>query len=123
MASEITVQVSLKATKTNLVVPKFGGTAFQPTMTGTNVTAGCQAIGFAAHETIPVTDVGTPGWAYFKNTDATNFVQIGTDVAAAFVPFVKLLANEECVLRLGTTAPYAKADTASVDLQYVILET
>lgn len=123
MASEITVQVSLKATKGNFILPKFGGTAFQPTMTGTNSTGGTQAIGTATHETLPVTDVGAAGWAYFKNTDATNFVQIGTDNAGTFIPFLKLLATEEVVCRLATAAPYAKADTASVDLQFQILET
>ena len=84
---------------------------------------GTQTIGFAAHEAIVITDLTTVGWCYFRNRDATNFVQIGADVAAAFVPVVRLNAGEACVFRMSQAlTPYAKADTAAVILECNILD-
>jgi len=88
-----------------------------------NVAAGAPTIGFAAHEALVMQDVAAAGWARFENLDATNFVEIGVDVAAAFVPFLKLLPNEPPVfVRLATNAPYAKANTAAVRLDYEIFQ-
>ena len=84
---------------------------------------GTQTIGFAAHEALVVTDITTLGWARFRTRDAANFVQIGLDVAAAFVPLVRLNAGEECVFRLsqGITV-YAQADTGAVIMDRDILD-
>jgi len=121
MANEITFSTSLKVTKGDFTDSKSGSdTADMATATAAG---GTPSIGTSSHEAILVTDVGTPGWAWFKNIDATNYVQIGVDVSATFYPFVKLLPGESCVLRLGTTAPYAKANTGAVKLQYLILDT
>jgi hypothetical protein len=121
MADEIRANLSLTVTKGSLSLSKlFNDTA---DMAGTKYSAGCQSIGHAAHEALVVSgDIATAGWAYFRNTDATNFVQVGVDVSTAFHPLVKLLPGEACVLRLATTAVYAKADTAAVDLDYVVFE-
>jgi hypothetical protein len=86
------------------------------------VAAGVPSIGFAAHEAIVMQDVASAGWARFCNTSATNFILIGTDSTGTFIPFLKLLAGEEVWVRLGTNAPYAKADTAAVLLDYEIFQ-
>ena len=84
---------------------------------------GTQSIGFAAHEALVLTDITTNGWAYFRNRNATNFVELGVDVAATFYPLVRLNANEGCVLRLSQgITPYAQADTAAVILERLILD-
>ena len=84
---------------------------------------GTQTIGFAAHEALAVTDLTTLGWCHFRNRDATNFVQIGTDVAAAFVPVVRLNAGEACMFRASQAATlYAQADTAAVILERTIID-
>lgn len=82
--------------------------------------AGVASIGFAAHEALPMGDVAAAGWAAFKNLDATNFVTIGIDSGGTFHATIKLKAGESCVARLASNAPYAKADTAAVKLQYEI---
>ena len=84
---------------------------------------GSQTIGFAAHEALVVTDITTLGVASFRNRDATNFVEIGVDVAATFYPLVRLNANESWIFRLsqGITL-YAQADTAAVILDRDILD-
>jgi len=93
------------------------------TRTGEAAARGTASIGFAAHEAIPLGDVTTLAWAEFANHDTTNYVEIGTDVAAAFVPFLRLNAGERCVCRLSAAiAPYAKANTAAVNLEYHIFQ-
>lgn len=120
--ADINVTGHLILTKGNLkrsftTTKSFDFVATAPAMAG-----GVATIGFAAHEAIVMQDVAAAGWARFENLDSTNFVQIGIDVSAAFHPFVKLKAGEFCILRLGTNAPYAKADTAAVQLDYEIFQ-
>lgn len=87
-----------------------------------NVAAGVPNIGFAAHEALVMQDVSSAGWARFENLDSTNFIQIGVDSGGTFIPFLKLLAGEYTFVRLATSAPYAKADTAAVKLDYEIFQ-
>ena len=68
-------------------------------------------------EALALGDVTTPGWSVFQNLDDTNFVEIGV---GSFTPFLKLKPTEQCLVRLGTTAPRAQADTAAIDLFYII---
>lgn len=124
MANEIHVFLKLTATKGSLsVAPPQLNTTFTLSAAAPNVAGVTQAIGFAAHEVVTVGDVATLGWAWFKNTDATNFVQIGLDVGATFYPLVRLNAGEAGCFRLaqGITV-YAKADAAAVVLEKYILD-
>lgn len=122
MANEITVNASLSVNKSPLKLDQHMVQGLF-TMAGTRYGAGVQTIGFAAHELIVVpADLATAGWAWFKNVSATNFVQIGLDVAAAFVPFVKLQPGEFAILPLAVLANYAKADTGAVALEWRVLE-
>ena len=123
MADEISANASLRVLKGYLDLTRAPAPV-RATMAGAHMSAGVNSIGFAAHEALPVSgDVATAGWAFFRNLDATHFVQVGLDVAAAFVPFLKLLPGEFAgPVRLATTAVYAKADTAAVALDWMILE-
>lgn len=76
-----------------------------------------QTIGFAADEAIQLGDVTTPGYAVFQNLDDTNYVEIGV---GSFTAFMKLKPGELAICRLSTTAPRAQANTADVDLFYII---
>lgn len=76
-----------------------------------------QEIGSASDEALALGDVTTPGFAVFQNLDDTNYVEIGT---GSFTAFLKLKPGELAMCRLGTTAPKAQADTAAVDLFYII---
>ena len=70
----------------------------------------------AAGTAVTMTNITTAGWAFFRNTDPVNYVQVGVQVGGVFYAFVKLKAGEWCLLRLGTNAPYARANTAAVPL-------
>ena len=84
-----------------------------------------QSIGNSADEALVIGDVTTGGtnlgWAMFYNRDPTNFVVIthGDNASA----FLKLKAGEVAgPMRLGTNTPFALADTAAVELEYLIIE-
>lgn len=76
-----------------------------------------------SEEAINLGEVTSPGWFMAINRDETNFVmiQVGTSGAA----FAKLRPGEFCLLRLGTgaTAPYAIADTAACQIEYMVFAT
>lgn len=119
MAQEITLTLKMSVAK-GYLVQKFDPGTILVDLTGTTAIGGVQDIGTTA-EALSITDVSTAGYAYFRNTDTTNFVEIGTGTAGSFVAFAKLKAGEAAILRLGTNAPTARANTASVRLQFYIL--
>lgn len=82
---------------------------------------GVQEISHTAHEALPTANAGDGGLFFFRNLDATNYVEVGLDDTGSFVPFLKLLPGEYSIGRLSSSAIYAKADTAAVDLQYRML--
>jgi hypothetical protein len=86
-----------------------------------------QEIG-TTREALQLGDVTTPGYCVFINLDDTNFVEIGVEGfidgvgTVGFIGFLKLKPGEQCLVRLTTTAPYAKADTAAVELFYIMYQ-
>jgi hypothetical protein len=121
MANELTLTLSMSASKGFLV--SRSAASLRRDISGDSYAAGVQAIGFAAHEAVVIAaEVATAGFCWFKNLDATNFVQIGVDVGAAFYPLVKLLPGDCAIVPLATTTLYAKADTAAVNLEFCLLE-
>ena len=121
MAQEITVTARLSVSK-GFLVQKMDPGAVLIDMSGTAAIGGAQDIGTSTNaESITMSDVSSAGYAWFRNTDTTNYVEIGTGTGASFAPFIKLKAGEIAVCRLGTNAPTAKANTAAVKLQYYIL--
>jgi len=123
MADEITVIATLRVSNGQLS-ERWSKSNLKVDQSAARAAGSVQIIGTGAHEAIVLTDITTAGYAFFKNLEAAggNFVEIGVDVGATFYPFVKLKAGEVAVLRLGTNAPYAKADTGNVNLQVRVME-
>lgn len=120
MANEISLSGRITVTKGDFTYSRSFSDAID--MTGGEVSSGIASVSNSAHEAIPVTDIGTAGVAFFRNLDATNYVEIGIDDGGSFVAMLKLKAGECALVRLGTNAPYAKANTAAVRLEYAIVE-
>lgn len=124
MANEITVSTTLTCTNGDFSYSrKVSSQQYDQAASGGR--GGVQSIGFAAHEAILVTDVTTEGWCFFRNLDSTNFVDIGVDVAATFEPMIRLEPGEPALFRASKDAGatlYAKADTAAVKIEYMVLE-
>lgn len=75
------------------------------------------------YEALYVTGLSTGGAAYFYNNDPTNYVDIGLEVSAAFQPLIRIPPQTFAFLpRLSTTALFARANTAAVNLSYFIFQ-
>ena len=119
MANELSMSMRMKLDNGFLTVDKRINLGdFLVTQTTQALVSNVQAVGTAA-EALVLGEITTPGWAYFENLDATNFVEIG---GGSFTAFVKLKPLEKCMFRIGIAAPQAKADTAGINLFYIILD-
>lgn len=123
MANEITLRWNMSVEKGNLDRRKAPDTqsitlnAASPAVAG-----GVQNIG-TTYEAITLGDISTNGVSWFKNLDATNYVEIGVEVAATFYPLVRLNAGESYPFRLAQgVTPYARANTAAVLLEKEIFD-
>ncbi len=68
---------------------------------------------------IPLGQVSSPHWAFFKNVDPTNFITIFNGVSGS--SFLKLYPGEGHPAALDETGTYyAMADSADANLQYLI---
>lgn len=74
-----------------------------------------------SEETLAIhSDIGTVGYVFIQNMDSSNFIQLGP--ATGRTDF-KLLAGEGMIFRLNSgTTIYMKADTSSVDVEYIVVE-
>ena len=121
MANEIRMDASLTIETTNLRETYSPG-SISIDMASSKGDGGVQEIGTAsAGEAINVVDVSVGGMFFARNIDATNYVEVGVQTGGTFYPFLKLLPGEYTVGRLGTIAPFARANTANVDVQYRII--
>jgi hypothetical protein len=120
MADEI--RITKKRVLINGSLRRSWSSSYRQTQTTAKVVSQTQTIGQSAHEAIVLGDVSTPGRIKVENLDATNYVEIGIDVTGTFHPLVRVLPGAVEEFRLTPTAvPYAKANTAAVELDYEIL--
>jgi hypothetical protein len=118
MANELTVSCSLKFAKSGREISKsYSG--IQVTVSGDAWVAGIQNIG-TSEEAIDLGDVGTPGFFIGKNLDATNFLSLRPGTGDDNM--VKMKAGEPALFRMEATAPFAIANTAACDLEYLLIE-
>lgn len=124
MANEVSLTVRLLVKKpTTITLMDFSPGTLQFDMSGNNGDGHRIAVVPTTHGAVPIpTDVGTEGYAYFRNLDASNFIQIGVEVAATFYPLVKLKAGRVAVFPLAIQGAFWKADTATCRVQYGVVE-
>ena len=120
MANEVTLSVSLNYVrgKTNITVEESN---LNVDVTGDLLVHHVQNVGFASEEALDLGGVTAGGYMFARNLDATNFVSIRSGTGATNV--IKLKPGEVALFRLSdaATAPFAIADTAAVDLEYLLL--
>ena len=118
MANEITVQVTLSATKSGATVT--GTCQLSENMAGGQFISNVQIVG-TSNEALTLGDVSTIGYVFCKNLDEVNYIEVSLDTAQAQL-VAKLLPGECCLFKPGTITLYAKANTDPVNLQVVALE-
>ena len=117
MASEITIVSTLSFAKGTAKASFAASKAV--TMTGVQYVHKTQTVG-ASEETVDKGDIATIGYAMFRNTDATNFVELGSSTG---VYSVKLGPGESAgPMRWDGANVLAKADTAPCIIDYLLIE-
>lgn len=123
MADEITLSLKFIFEKggTKLTFPDLDHQTDSVTVAGSKFIHNRQSIGFAAEEAIVLGEVTTGGYFVAINRDATNFLSIRASTGAT--NFVKLGPGEMCCFRIhsAASAPFAIADTAACELEYVLV--
>lgn len=121
MADEITITVGMSALKSELVISEPTKT-IQRTMAGTHHAASVQDIGTTYEALAIPAELATLGYCHLKNVDATNYIEIGVEVAAAFYPVIKLIPGDIAVLRFSPVSLFGRANTAGAKLRFSMLE-
>lgn len=117
MADEINVKLRIVLKNGDFTVDRDIIRA-QSDQTGKGAQSGLQKVG-TSWEVVDLGNVVTEGYAYFRNLNDTNFVQIGP----TGVPIIKLLPGQLCLFPVDPTVTlYAKADTAECNVDVFILE-
>lgn len=120
MANEITLNAALTVFKSTYMSAAVGRVMTRSfTMTGNYMIEGVVTVATSA-TAIPLGSITSPHWAYFLNTDTTNYVTIRN--GAGGTDLIQLLAGEAFFgPLLSTSVPYAVANTAACVLEYMII--
>lgn len=121
MANEISYQFQMRLGNGTLT-DAYNNSSGSASQTTAALVRNTQTISTAAGgDALDLGGVVTPGFAVFSNLDGTNYVEVGSNVAGTFYPFLKLNPGEQSgPVRLSVAAPYARANTGSVKLFYII---
>ena len=124
MADEITYQFQIQL-RNGTLLDSYNNSTLYANQAAAHLVRNVQQIpfGIGNHVVLDLGDVASPGWAMFSNLDSTNFVQVGLDVTGTFYPLLQLELGEQQLVRLAGVTPYALADTAAVELFYIIYDT
>jgi len=117
MANELSVSARISFSKSNARVSRSDTELID--VTGSEFTHQVQVIGTTEEQIEQGADVGTPGYLWIKNLDATNYVEIGSTTG---VYDIKLKAGEIALYRHNSATIYAKANTASCRVEYILVE-
>jgi hypothetical protein len=121
VANEISVSITLGVTKGFLSIAK--DVSVKADMAGTHHSAGAQTIGTSDEQIVFGSDVATAGFCWFRNLDATNYVDVGVhDGGGTFIAFGRLMPGQAALMPLATLSVYAKANTAAVVLEFELIE-
>lgn len=117
MADELRINISLSFEKGGATISKTKSPSLD--VIGNLFAHGVQNIGIIEEELTLISGMGTLGYVYLHNLDATNFVTIGSVTAQLGI---KIKPGEIAVFRTSGAGIFIKADTAACDVEYIIIE-
>src|SRR5215472_14737294 len=117
MANEITVSGTLSYSKSSARASLSG--SLRADQTGDHYVQAIQDVG-TVEENIAKGDIGTIGWCAFRNNDTTNYVELG---ATTGVYSLKLGPGEfHGPMKWNSSSVFARANTASCKVEYLLIE-
>ena len=125
MANEITIAMSMRASKGGASIDTVGTTgpaSANYDMTGADMSSGTHATSTTT-SALPLGSSVAPYRAYIMNMDATNSISLDRATPVSGTPFTTLAPGDECFLVVpsGTTI-YAIASASTPSLYYAIVE-
>lgn len=120
MANEITVGCSLAYSDAELTDISLAFSELTGSISTKKFTWIKQNIG-TSEEALILGEVSSLGWFIGINRDSTNFVELR--VSTGSTKFAKMKPLMPCLFYFGSgvTAPYAIADTATCQIEYILL--
>jgi hypothetical protein len=101
--------------------PKLTYAADTHDMSGTDYVMGRQT----ATTTTAALEIGRitqPGLMLLKNLDSTNYIELGGATFTVGNGVIRVNAGEICLFRWRGTTPFILANTASVEVEYLLIE-
>lgn len=118
MANEITASGSISYTKGNYS-ESMSVSSLGITVAGSRYQKVCQTVG-TSEEVLNLGDVGAGGMCMIKNLDGTNFVSVRAATGAANL--IKIPAGGFALFPMAASiTPYVIADSASVDIEVLLI--
>ena len=117
MADELSIGVTMSFSKGGAIARRAERISVD--VTGDALTHEVQEVGTSEEELAQGADLGTPGYLFIKNLDATNYVEIGSTTG---VYDIKVKAGEVALYRHNSSTIYAKANTAACKVEYLLIE-
>ena len=120
MAQEITATGSLNYAKGSIATVGMIKSGLRFDVSGSNYERGTQTVLTSSPQALQLGSVGTPGWFFIQNNDPTNYVDIYDATGGS--AFLRLKAGEFAIGRFAAAAPAARANAASVVVEFMIIE-
>jgi hypothetical protein len=120
MADEITMSAALRLSNGGRT-PSLAYVADQFNQTGTDYILGTQ-IATTTTTALDKGNITQPGIMLLKNLDATNYVELGGATFTVGNGVIRVNAGEWCMFRWMGTTPFILANTASVSVEYLLIE-
>ncbi len=120
MANEININGAMYAKKGNVDIQRPLPN-LEIDWTGNDYAWQSQSIATTATQITIPGSISAGGFAVIQNLDTTNYVEIGLYISSTFYPLMKIKPGKWNLISLGTTTIYAKADTAAVKIDSLIL--
>lgn len=118
MSNELTLAVSLSFKKGDVDV-SFGKGGLKFDVTGTKFVHLKQSVG-TSEEALDLGDLGTPGYCIMYNHDSTNYVDARPGTGEN--DLVRVPAGGLALFYIASAAPFVIANTASCELEFLIVE-
>ena len=118
MANELRIEAQLEYSKSGVKEIKHDSTYID--VSGESYNKTIQVIGTSNEQISVASDIGTYGYMFFKNLDASNYIEIADEDDTNY--FCKLKAGEFAMFRAADSDYWARANTASCNLEVVVIE-
>jgi len=115
MANELRIEAQLEYSKSGVKQNKHDSAYVD--VSGDSFTHVVQEVDTSNELIVIGSDVATWGYVYLKNLDSTYYIEVGLTSSYS----IKLKAGEVAMFR-AAAALYARANTAAVDLEIIVIE-